>query len=397
MITGARAALERDFERFKRGLPRDFANHVRDTYGVNLTARYLGLPVPHPVGKGSGQLSLNVGQLEADAQAGLAFSVLKTVIAENPSGARSMAAWAIHESRMTVERRTAASGQSGWTVTWKGRGWDRTLDDYAGLVRAGRDMTRDGVLLVVPSVKYHLPGPDEPFNDAEYRHTTGVLARAWQDPPLLLEKDFSPTLAGDALAGERDAVLRWLREVPGRVRAASPIPVRLAVKLMNAKFDDAFQVAMARAAAAAGADALVCFNRLFDPAAGVAYGGWDLSERNLRVLDLLTAGRLTPGASPGSPGSGLPDLVGTGNIGSGRMILEYARRGCASVQLHTFFQLPLGVYAATHGSRTERALHALIFDPLEGLVAGLLDLAAAGRLERRDGELHFLDALPHAD
>src|SRR5438445_5180435 len=33
------------------------------------------------------------------------------------------------------------------------------------------------------------------------------------------------------------------------------------------------------------ADALVCFNRLFDAARGVAYGGWDLSDRNLRVLD----------------------------------------------------------------------------------------------------------------
>src|ERR1044072_8237855 len=52
-----RASLASDFERFKRALPRDFAAHVRDAYRINLAGRYLGEPLPHPVGKGSGQLS----------------------------------------------------------------------------------------------------------------------------------------------------------------------------------------------------------------------------------------------------------------------------------------------------------------------------------------------------
>ena len=374
------AVLERDFERFKRQLPRDFADHARETYRVDLSASYLGCALPHPVGKASGQLSLNAGQLEADASAGLAFSVLKTVIAEDETGAQTMAAWAIRESRMKVERRTAASGRAGWTVTWKGRGWDRTLEDYVALVATGRDLTRAGTLLVVPSVKYHLPARDQPFHRGEYRHTTTALARAWQDPPLLLEKDFSPTLAADSLAGERAAVLRWLHEVPREVRAASPVPVRIAVKLMNARFDDAFQVEMMNTAAAGGADTLVCFNRLFDASKGVAYGGWDLSGRNLRVLDAWARTAVPPCG-----------LSGTGNIGSGKMILEYARRGCSSVALHTFFQLPLSVYPATHGTRTQRALHALVFDPQDGLVAGMVALEADGTLARHDGELRFLD------
>jgi hypothetical protein len=61
------------------------------------------------------------------------------------------------------------------------------------------------------------------------------------------------------------------------------------------------------------------------------------------------------------------------------------------VQLHTFFQLPLGEYPAARGSRASRALHALVFDPVDGLVAAMLDLEAAGRLAPRGGELHFLD------
>ena len=76
-----RALLAADFERFKDELPRDFAAYVRDTYRIDLTARYLGQTLSHPIGKGSGQLSLNDKQLEEDAAAGLAFVILKTLIA----------------------------------------------------------------------------------------------------------------------------------------------------------------------------------------------------------------------------------------------------------------------------------------------------------------------------
>ena len=150
---------------------------------------------------------------------------------------------------------------------------------------------------------------------------------------------------------------------------------------MNARFDDQFQQQMM--VAAADADALVCFNRLWDAAASVAYGGWDLSERNLRVLRAARA--------PGPP------RVGTGNVCSGRMVLEYARAGCESVELHTFFQLPLAEYPASQGSRTARALHALLFHPVDGLVAGMLDLERAGVLHRRGGTLRFLDLVDAGD
>jgi dihydroorotate dehydrogenase len=375
------AQLARDFERFARDLPRDFPHYVRETYRIDLRARYLGEAIAHPIGKGSGQLSLNQKQLEEDAAAGLAFAVLKTVIAQDEHGAQSMAAWAIHETRMAVERRRASDGRDGWTVTWKGRGWDRSFEEYLALLRAGRDLARAGALLCVPSVKYHLPRLGEPFREEEYRWTTRRLMEGWGEAPLLLEKDFSPTLAGDSLAQDQAQILRWVREVPQHIRAAAGLPVRLALKLMNTRFDDRFQLEMLRAAAT-DADALVVFNRLFDDTQGVAYGGWDLSARNLRVLDTSA---VRASARPSVP------LCGTGNICSGRMIVEYARRGCSSVQLHTAFQLPLSEYAATAGSRTQRVLHALVFHPDDGLLAGLLALEAQGELERSGGELRFLD------
>jgi hypothetical protein len=375
-----RARLATDFARFGRELPRDFAGYVRQTYRIDLTARYLGYDLPHPFGKGSGQLSLNTDQLETDRAAGLAFVVLKTLIAETAAGERTMGAWAIHETRMAVERRLSLDGREGWTVTWKGRGWDRSLSEYLELVRAGRDLTRAGPdgMLVVPSVKYHLPRLDEPFVEAEYAHTTAQLAAAWGDAQLPIEKDFSPTLAGDPLADERAQVLRWIGEVPGRIRRAAPHGARVQLKLMNARFDDAFQVEML--AAARDADGVTGFNRLFDVERRVAYGGWDLSDRNLRVLDLA--------AEHGVARAG---LSATGNIRSGRALLDYARRGCESGQLHTFFQLPLSEYPATAGSRTARALHGLVFHPTDGLIAGMLELEEQGVLARHSGELRFLD------
>ena len=70
---------------------------------------------------------------------------------------------------------------------------------------------------------------------------------------------------------------------------------------------------------------------------------------------------------------------------------EYALRGATSGQIHTYFQLPLSAYPATAGSRSVRALHALLFHPEEGLVVWMLALGEAGIVQPRDGLLHFLD------
>ena len=43
---------------------------------------------------------------------------------------------------------------------------------------------------------------------------------------MVLEKDFSPTLAGSDLAAARATVLGWLRRVPELIRAAAPGQVK---------------------------------------------------------------------------------------------------------------------------------------------------------------------------
>src|SRR5436305_12899614 len=105
---------------------------------------------------------MRAGQVAEAAAAGLGFVVLKTVIAQDARGARSMDAWAIKESRMVVEPIVGvASGARGWTVTWRGRGWWESLDAYLALVRDSVSVGRERGMVVAPSVKYHLAGPGD--------------------------------------------------------------------------------------------------------------------------------------------------------------------------------------------------------------------------------------------
>jgi hypothetical protein len=404
-----RAAVARDYERFAReGLPAALDEYVHEEYGIDLRADYGGWPLKNPWGKASGQLSMTSRQVAEDVAAGLGFVVLKTVIAQDEAGAQSMQAWAIKEARMTAEPITGQSGETGWTISWKGRGWWLSFDDYLQLVRDAQQLARDSGTLIVPSCKYHLPTPNEAaWKTAEYDYTTLRLLEAWQQAAgpaggaMPLEKDFSPTLAGSDRAAQQAQILEWLRMVPRLVRdaaAAAGSTVRVGLKLFNALFDDEFQLEMLRAIHQAGADRpdfYVYGNRLFDPqreyegARGIAYGGPDLSDRNLRVFR-----RFQEEDQQGRIVRPLLGWSATGNICSGKMALEYALRGASSFQLHTFFQLPSDQYRMQPGNKTQKALHELYFHPETGFVIWLEHLAAQLALPRQP--LRFADIVGRA-
>lgn len=384
------SALAADYERFGDGLPRPLEDYVRERYGIDLSSEYGGLPVKNPFGKASGQLSLNVSQVRHDAEAGLGFVVLKTIIAEDEGGAQSMSEWAIEETRMVVERIEGGDGSPGWTVSWKGRGWYDTFDKYLEFFGEALARGRGAGLLVVPSCKYHLPRlSEEEWKYAEYEYTTRRLLEVWEQnwptgAAMPIEKDFSPTLAGSDRAAQTTIILEWLTRVTHLIRrAAGASPVSVGLKVFNAVFDDDFQLEMLRAVnerceGDGLPDFLVYANRLFDPnrefdgVRGIAYGGPDLSARNLAVL-----ARLRTLEHAGSlPVCRLP-ISATGNIVSGRIAAEYVLRGASSFQIHSYFQLPSGEYTMRTGNKTERALHELYFHPEEGLLAWLLHLRRA--------------------
>jgi hypothetical protein len=215
-----------------------------------------------------------------------------------------------------------------------------------------------------------------------------------------LEKDFSPTLAGSSLADQREQVIEWLGRVPGLIRSAASRPGQLSVglKLFNSLDDDAFQLAMLAHVhkTAIRPDFIVYANRLFEPARtfegklGIAYGGPDLSDRNLRILsawrkiqqDVRTDARPL-------------DISGTGDISSGRIAVEYALRGCSSFQIHTLFQLPADQYAMRVGSKVQKAIHRLYFDPQDGFIVWAFHAAQRLGLVGDGGIIRFLDLAKH--
>jgi dihydroorotate dehydrogenase len=393
--------VKRDHDRFAReGLPANLETYLLDAYALDMAGSYAGTAVRNPWGKASGQLTLNLPQLEEAAAAGLGFAVLKTVIAQDAAGQQSMAAWAVKESRMVAEPITSPlTGARGWTITWRGRGWWQSFDDYLDLVQGGVALGRSSDILVIPSVKYHLPGPGRnDWQTGEYVETTAALLKAWKrgggSLPMPLEKDFSPTLAGSDLAAASPTVLSWLQRVPELIRGVASREIKVGLKLFNSLDDDEFQLAMlAEVHGPRRPDFLVYANRMFDPqrnfdgSRGVAYGGPDLSDRNLRLL-----GRLRQGQSLGEIGREPLEISATGDVSSGRIAVEYALRGCTSFQIHTLFQLPAEVYAMRRGSKIERAIHKLYFDPADGFI--IWAIHAAGRLgltRPGGGAIRFLD------
>jgi hypothetical protein len=365
----------------EREIPVDYHSWVEQEFGWDLSSEHAGRRIENPWAKASGQLSMTVRQVSEDVAAGLGYVVLKTLIAESEDGGRSMSEWATRESRMQVEPIVSGGGQSGWTVSWRGRGWSGTFVEYLELVRESRAVSEGTSTLVIPSVKYHLPEPGETrWLESEYEFTTAGLLQAWgvdaDSGPMPLEKDFSPTLAGSERSRVRETVLEWIRRVPGLIRGSvGPGAVSVGLKIFNTLEEESFQFELLRsvqeAVGANAADWWVYGNRLFDPdrefegIRGIAYGGWDLSDRNLRVLSKCHA----------EYGESMGRFAATGNICSGRMALEYALRGAASFQLHTMFQLPSHHYVLRSGSRTQKALHELYLHPDDGLVVWLAHLA----------------------
>ena len=168
-----RAALVRDYERFRIGLPDNLEEHVREQYQIDLSSEYGGHVIKNPFGKASGQLSLNLSQVRRDCEEQLGFIVLKSIIAEDASGAQSMSEWAIEETRMVVERITGSDNTPGWTVSWKGRGWYDTFAKYLEFFDEALSVARPASVLVVPSCKYHLPSAAESsWKIGEYEYTT---------------------------------------------------------------------------------------------------------------------------------------------------------------------------------------------------------------------------------
>lgn len=370
--------IEKDYKHFAVNWPENVEQYILNEYNVDISASYGFKKIKNPFGKASGQLSSNIRQIENDIGSGLGFVVLKTVIAEDEAGHSGMQPWKRYAPRMKVEKIESKLGKKGWTVTWKGRGWSKSFNDYLEFMEKSLQKGKEKGVPVVPSCQYHLPEIKGTFNEKEYQYTTNLLLSTWKkiypDSPLLLEQDFSPTLL-DGTLQNKEQIFYWLDNVLAMIKSCvNERELLLGLKLLNAPFADEFQVEMLEYLLinSIPVDWVICFNRLFNPnktfmkKKGIAYGGYDLSDRNLRVLTRFRKLEKERGLNDRD----FP-ISATGNINSGKMMVEYALRGCKNGQIHTFFQLPTNQYRMERGMRTLKALHELLFNPEDGLVITL--------------------------
>ena len=304
--------------------------------------------------------------------------------------------------RWSSNRSTAATGEDGWTVTWNGRGWWQTFEEYLELVRAACAIgLRHARCWSCPRSSITSPQPGEtpgaPRNTTTRPAPSSTPTSAGSAPCRCRWKRTSPPpWPARTAPPQRLNILEWLRRVPGLIRAAAPgRRSSVGLKLFNSLDDDAFQLADARRSRPhpAPPDFLVYANRLFDPdrvfegQRGVAYGGPDLSDRNLRMLSALQA---RPGHAVPSPGCRSSSRA-TGDISSGRIAVEYALRGCTSFQIHTLFQLPASEYAMRRGHEGRASTAPALFRPSRRLHR--LGVHAAKRLGLAHGDcpVRFLD------
>ncbi|MBC8590091.1 hypothetical protein [Wansuia hejianensis] len=370
----------------KKGLE----EYILENYNLDVKGKYGELEIKNPFGKASGQLSSNINQVKTDANDGLGFVVLKTVISQDKDNKSSMEEWKVNAPKMVVEEIESKSGEIGYTVTWKGRGWDKSFEDYLDLVKESYNVYKQSKVPVIPSIQYHLPNIGEDFKESEYKYTTQSIEKIWKDEsldmPFVIEQDFSATLA--SMENSQDEIIRWIQEVPRLIhKYTSAKDFILGMKLFNPSLGDEFQVKMLEVLNQMKdkVQVITAFNRLFDRERefegkkGIAYGGYDLSNRNLRVLDKFIENNH----------SFIP-ISATGNINSGRMMVEYALRGATSGQMHTYFQLPSHNYKLKEGSRARKAIHELMFNPTDGLVPVMIHLKKKLNMDN-DQILKFLD------
>lgn len=364
-------------------------DYILQKYNIDITGKYGGIEIKNPFGKASGQLSSTINQVEIDCKAGLGFVILKTVISQDESDNSEMDEWKVHAPRMIVEEIKSKQGEIGYTVTWKGRGWDKSFEDYLEFVEESYKMSKKYNIPVIPSVQYHLPELGEDFKEAEYEYTTKKIEGIWEKTniklPFIIEQDFSATLTSQD--NSKEEIIRWINEIPILIKKnIKTEDFILGIKLFNPNLGDEFQVEMLKQLNNIKdlVHSITAFNRLFDKdkefegKKGIAYGGYDLSDRNLRVLNKFDSNT-----------KDLP-ISATGNINSGKMMVEYAILGATSGQMHTYFQLPNDNYELENGSKTRKALHELIFNPEDGLVPVMLDLKSKFNMGE-DELLRFLD------
>jgi hypothetical protein len=374
-----RSRLERDYALYATDeMPSAWEDLLREDYGLEVGARFAGLPTRNPFGLAGGPLCRNLLQVREASEGGLGFATLIGARVRDEAGASMVQDWRGLESEVALEERDGER-----SLAWVECGWYDNLEVYAEFLRTALEVAGRRRMPVIPAVRVGVNARGQ-ASPAEAKYTVRLLQEVWHgahpDQPMPLEVEVLPEVRGLPPARKKESLLRAFRGVAGFLRASSEHPkyLRAGLKLGAAPFDAAFQ-ARALEAALGAADQpafLVLFDRLrrFERRRGgrraISFGGAELARRNFAALDRV--GRAV-------------EFSALGDVTTGRRMVEYALRGATSGQMHTIFQLPESAYRRKTGNRVDKALHELVFHPVHGLAAAMLHVKA------RSGVSAFLD------
>jgi len=330
---------------------------IENEFGLSVAARYQGLALRNPLLVAPGSMTVSLSQIKAIVRAGYAGAVLKSVVGEDAAGGCAMIAQRKQPTYVrTVYEPDDIEGARP-IIHWDGRLDARPLAEYLEFARDAKRLVGSAGFHCFASFLCHLPLPGHDFLEDEWGHTASLLLQAGYRH---LEIDFCPFLSGDSYTEDQENILRWYRSCTGFIKSVSP-ELRVVPKLLNLDWDREFQLRMAEAAAAGGADGVVVANRIYKPQFQSGHGGEELRQRNLAQIRSIRE-RL-PGLA----------ISATGGVYCGRHVYDYLRAGAENVQLLSYLMGRVKKpFARTAGGRLDKVFHRLLLDPEDGVVACVL-------------------------
>lgn len=346
--------LERLWKRYAReALPSELPSIIADRLEVDLGARFGPLDLPNPFIVAAGEMSQDLSQIEKAAQAGWGAVVLRSVAAEDASGACPLQAERAKPdaSGAPTEYESSDRRRVRPVVRWHGRLDARSLEEYAAFAAASVQMLGSSRTQLIGSFTGPMPRPGEPLDPA-WGHTSQRLARTGlRVLEIPFPGDFGSTSAEEA-AG---LALAFVQSAEGLLReseAALWCKAHTSSMILAA-------CACATASVAVRPEGLTVANR------AVFRQLVPRSETRAAIAsDLATASCL-----------GLSErFSASGGVYTGLHALDYILSGASTVQVYSFIAGKVSEPPKRSFNKFEQVFYKLLLDPSDGLVAGLLHL-----------------------
>ncbi|MCM8819048.1 MAG: hypothetical protein NC915_06210 [Candidatus Omnitrophica bacterium] len=334
----------------------NFPTVIKDTLGIDLTAKYGKFVLKNPVLVAPGQLTRERSQIERIKKAGYSGCVLKSVVGEDKNGNCSMINYRKKMTYLKTVYEEFDKEGAFPVITWNGAGDTRNLEQYLKFAEDVFSLYNENFLIVC-SILCHLPEPDEEIKKEEWIYTVGKL---YQIGYRIFEIDFCPGLKKETTLIEKNNILRWYKEIPLIIKSFFH-EILVFPKIMNLDYGIDFQVKIVEETIKGKADGVVIGNRIFKEAINSAWGGKELRERNLTLIKEIK--KNFPNLS----------ISGTGGIYTGKHILDYLESGAENVQILSYI---LGKvkkeFLKKTGDKFDKVLYELFFNLENGLIITML-------------------------